>query len=132
MTAKEEAKKKLKRTTLAVSFHAFFVGAQYSSIYVSAFYYLLNVLNIKDSKPYYATAMALISFSSTLSDLLVVKYIHLFTSLRRFMASAILITIIGNFAYSFHLSMFVMFVGVFLCGTGDSIQKVVFGKLSCF
>lgn len=132
-----ELHEKLRKTTWITIIHAFFLGMQYSCIYTSLFFYLQNMFQVVNIKVYYGAIMGILSLSASISELFMntgFRKAYL-GSLTRVLVVFILLPLVGNLLYSLFLSIWFVYIGVFLCGTGDSVQAIVFGKygmIKCF
>jgi len=118
---------KLKATTWITRIHAFFIGVEYSCIYVSLMYYLVD-MGVNSPEIYFGVILSLTSVSALLSSLLNRRFQFISSNLKRYLLMATFLSCIGNFSYSLQFSVFWLFVGRFLCGLGDSTQQVVRGK----
>ena len=117
----------LVQTTLVTYTQAFLVGAGYSSIYISIIYYLLEYF--KDhANLYFCLIMSSTSLATFLGSYLLKRYRILRKNFKMTLLAISLLSCLGNLCYSFHSTVWLLMIGRFLCGFGDTAPEIVRGE----
>ena len=122
-------KKKRQVTTVLAMVQACLVGLEYTSVNISALYYLNNILHVQNARVYYGLTVGAMSTSGVISGVALGKYMDKMRNARRIVLSTAVLAILGNLLYSLPFSPWLLVVGRFLCGFSDATFSVMTGKV---
>ena len=121
----------LVQTTLVTYTQAFLVGAGYSSIYVSIMYYLQEYFT-DHANLYFCLIMSSTSLATFLGSYLLKQFKILRRNFKMTLLVISLLSCLGNLCYSFHSTVWLLMIGRFICGFGDTAPEVVRSEFILF
>ena len=125
-----EWKKKRESTYRVFCILAIFLGAEYSMIVPSLWFYLKDVVKTDHIKIYYGTAFAIYYIASIFSGLTISVYVDRTRNLKPVMLTLIAFEIIGSCMYAIYLSVYFPVVARFIQGFGDVNMSLMTAEIA--
>lgn len=131
-TILNEWKVKRKITTYLAMFHACIVGIEYSSVSISALFYLNTILHSEHANFFYGFVVGSMYTSAIIASVVLGRYMDKMRNARRVVLFTEISAVIGNLLYSLPYSSWLLVIGRFLCGFSDAAPPVMTGLSSSF
>ena len=109
---------------------AIFLGAEYSMIVPSLWFYLRGVVKTDHIKIYYGTAFAIYYLASILSGLTISVYVDRTRNLKPVMLTLIAFEIFGSCMYAVYYSVYFPIVARFIQGFGDVNMSLMTAEIA--
>ena len=119
--------KKRRKTTYMIYVYALLLGTEYSSIVLTLYLYLKEIVKVDHISFYYSIVMTSMNLSALATGLLAGRYIDRTRNIRKFVLVVLSITMLGNVLYTLHFSVWFLVVGRILCGFGEAVNSALSG-----